>query len=160
MEFGPPKSQAGNRVVALPAAAVAELRTHLRDFVGTDSESLLFTGEKGGLLRTSNFRRAVDWSQAVKRCGLPDGFHCHDLRHTGNNLAAAAGASTRELMHRMGHSSMRAALIYQHATNERDREIALGIDARLAMRQDLAREWPTESGPEAAATEVAAGHGP
>jgi hypothetical protein len=23
--------------------------------------------------------------------------------HTGNNLAAAAGASTRELMHRMGH---------------------------------------------------------
>ncbi|GAA3858478.1 hypothetical protein GCM10022243_25210 [Saccharothrix violaceirubra] len=34
-------------------------------------------------------------------------------------LAAAAGASTRELMHRMGHGSMRAALIYQHATSER-----------------------------------------
>jgi integrase len=131
MEFGPPKSQAGNRVVALPAAAVAELRTHLRDFVATDPGSLLFTGEKGGLLRTSNFRRAVDWSQAVKRSGLADGFHFHDLRHTGNNLAAAAGASTRELMHRMGHSSMRAALIYQHATSARDREIALGIEARL-----------------------------
>jgi hypothetical protein len=31
-------------------------------------------------------------------------------------LAAPSGASTRELMHRMGHASMRAALIYQHAT--------------------------------------------
>jgi hypothetical protein len=38
----------------------------------------------------------------------------------------------RELMHRMGHASMRAALIYQHATSERDREIADNIDKRLA----------------------------
>jgi hypothetical protein len=35
-------------------------------------------------------------------------------------------------MHRMGHASMRAALIYQHATSERDREIAAGIDKRIA----------------------------
>jgi hypothetical protein len=119
----------------------------------------VYRGE-GRLARTSNFRRAVGWSQAVKRCGLPDGFHFHHLRHAGNNLAAAAGVSTRELMHRMGHSSMRAALIYQHATNDRDREIALGIDARLAMRQDLAREWPAESGPASAANEEASGSGP
>jgi integrase len=75
------------------------------------------------------------------RSGLPDGFHFHDLRHTGNKLAVAAGASTRELMYRMGQSGVRAALIYQHATNDRDCEIALAIDAGLAMRQDLAREW-------------------
>ncbi len=48
----------------------------------------------------------------------------HDLRDTGNQLAAAAGASTRELMHRMGNGSTRAALIHQHATGERDRAIA------------------------------------
>jgi hypothetical protein len=35
-------------------------------------------------------------------------------------------------MHRMGHASMRAALIYQHATSERDREIAAGMDRRIA----------------------------
>jgi hypothetical protein len=35
-------------------------------------------------------------------------------------------------MHRMGQSSMRAALIYQHATSERDREIADGMDRRIA----------------------------
>ncbi|NES29027.1 hypothetical protein GCE86_19270 [Micromonospora terminaliae] len=51
--------------------------------------------------------------------------------HTGNTLAAASGASTRELMHRMGHATMRAALIYQHATSERDREIASAMDRRI-----------------------------
>jgi integrase len=62
---------------------------------------------------------------------MPVGFTFHDLRHSGNTLAAASGASTRELMTRMGHSSMRAALLYQHATRERDREIADAIDQRL-----------------------------
>ena len=73
----------------------------------------------------------------MKKAGAsaPTGLHLHDLRHTGNNLAAASGASTRELMHRMGHSSMRAALIYQHATSERDREIAEGMDKRIAKQQ-------------------------
>ena len=63
--------------------------------------------------------------------GMRAGFHFHDLRHTGNNIAAASGASTRELMHRMGHASMRAALIYQHATSDRDREIADTMDKRI-----------------------------
>jgi transposase len=52
------------------------------------------------------------------------GLHFHDLRHTGNTLASTAGASTRESMTRMGHSSSRAALIYQHMTSDRDRAIA------------------------------------
>jgi hypothetical protein len=34
-------------------------------------------------------------------------------------------------MHRMGHGSMRAALIYQHATDERDREIADALQVRI-----------------------------
>jgi hypothetical protein len=38
-------------------------------------------------------------------------------------------------MHRMGHASMRAALIYQHATSERDKEIAESMDKRIAKQQ-------------------------
>jgi hypothetical protein len=34
-------------------------------------------------------------------------------------------------MGRMGHASMRAALIYQHRTAERDRVIAEALDAML-----------------------------
>jgi excisionase family DNA binding protein len=135
MEFGPPKSEAGKRTVALPAAAIAALRPHLFQFVDADQDALVFVGDKNGVLRSGNFRRAVKWAESVKKAGLPANFHFHDLRHVGNNLAAAAGASTRELMHRMGHSSMRAALIYQHAISERDREIADGIDQRIAKAQ-------------------------
>jgi integrase len=132
MEFGPPKSDAGVRVVALPAAAVTALRPHIKEHVGEELDALVFTGTKGAVLRTGNFRRAVKWAASVKAAGIAGDFHFHDLRHTGNTLAAASGASTRELMHRMGQSSMRAALIYQHATSERDREIAAGMDRRIA----------------------------
>ena len=36
----------------------------------------------------------------------------------------------------MGHASMRAALIYQHATSKRDREIAAAIDERIGRGSD------------------------
>lgn len=39
-----------------------------------------------------------------------------------------AAVSLRELMDRMGHASTRAALNYLHAREERDREIADGIE--------------------------------
>lgn len=46
-------------------------------------------------------------------------------------MAAATGASTKELMHRLGHASPRAALRYQHATTKRDEAIADGIDRMI-----------------------------
>ena len=63
------------------------------------------------------------------------GVHFYDLRHTGGTLAAT-GASLKELMARLGHSSTRAALIYQHATRDRDQAIAmaLGGPARRGRR--------------------------
>jgi hypothetical protein len=39
-------------------------------------------------------------------------------------MTAAAGASLRELMDRMGHSSTRAALVYLHGSDVRQQEIA------------------------------------
>ncbi len=47
----------------------------------------------------------MTWRETVDRLGLA-GFHFHDLRNTGNTLAASAGASTRELMYRLGHSTV------------------------------------------------------
>ena len=47
------------------------------------------------------------------------------------------GASTRELMGRMGHASMDAALIYQHRTADRDRAIADAIDLMLTRFDEL-----------------------
>lgn len=50
----------------------------------------------------------------------------------GNTWAAAAVASVKELMARMGHASTRAAMIYLHSTRERDKEIAKGLGKRIA----------------------------
>jgi hypothetical protein len=69
--------------------------------------------------------------KARDEAGLP-GLYLHDLRHTGNTIAAATGASLRELMERMGHTSTCAALIYQHATRERDEAIAAGMGQMFA----------------------------
>ncbi len=132
---GPPKSDAGFRTVALPSVLVVAVREHLVEFGLEEREGLIFTGPRGAPLRRNNFHRSVRWAEAIAAAGLPEGFRFHDLRHTGNTLTAASGASTRELMHRMGHASMRAALIYQHATNDRDRQIAAALNARISPAQ-------------------------
>jgi integrase len=103
-----PKSRAGKRTVAFTKEIVPELRWHLERFAQPEPSGLVFIGPKGGRLRRSNFRKF--WNRAREAVGMPD-LHFHDLRHTGNTMAASQGASLRELMERMGHSSPRAALI-------------------------------------------------
>jgi integrase len=63
--------------------------------------------------------------------GLP-AIHFHDLRHTGNTLAASAGATLRVVMDRMGHDSERAAMVYLHGSDERQLHIADTL-SKLAM---------------------------
>jgi hypothetical protein len=63
------------------------------------------------------------------------------LRHTAGTLAARTGATSKELMSRLGHASPQAAIVYQHASQDRDRVIAEGLaamaaDAGLAGRLD------------------------
>ncbi len=74
-----------------------------------------------------------------------DTSHLHDLRHTGGTRAATTGASLKELMSRMGHASTRAALIYQHASEDRDKVIveALG-DAFKTARKGTKRRSGTQ----------------
>jgi integrase len=107
----------------------------------------VFVGPNGGRLRRRNFHRL--WTKALANAKIEEtGFHFHDLRHTGNTLAAAAGASTKELMARMGHSSMRAALLYQHASRSRDQQIAEAIsrNIRTARQQRQAEDSPGRKG--------------
>lgn len=75
-------------------------------------------------------RRKHVWRAAVRRTGIPDeiDLHLHDLRHTGSTWTAQSGATLKEVMARIGHSSTRAAMVYQHATRERDRAIAAALD--------------------------------
>ena len=125
---GPPKTEAGRRTVTLPGSVATLLETHLADFVADDPDALVFGTASGQFVQNHNF--GATFSRAVKRCGLPH-TRVHWLRHTGATLAASTGATTKELMHRLGHASSAAALVYQHAVSERDGEIARALDAMV-----------------------------
>lgn len=127
---GPPKSRASVRSVRLPASILSELEAHMAEWSGDGADGLVFTVPSGRPVRRGNFNPDVAWRATVSAMGRP-GFHFHDLRHTGNTLAAGAGVSTRDLMARMGHDSLQAALIYQHATQPVDDLIARSLDRQV-----------------------------
>ena len=82
----------------------------------------------------------IQWGNGVER-------NLHSVRGAGiglsrpapygQHVAASTGASTKELMAGMGHASPRAALIYQHATAERDRAIAEAL-SELTLAEERA----------------------
>jgi len=121
---GPPKTSAGVRTVTIPESIRAEVAAHLAARVGPAPDAVVFTGADGMPLRRKAWTDR--WHRAREEVGLPE-MHFHDCRHTGSTLAAASGATTKELMRRMGHASPRAALIYQHATRDRDAAIAAAL---------------------------------
>jgi len=136
--LGPPKSAAGTRTIVLPALVLPEIEKHLAQYSTPGAGGRVFPSERGGPSRKLTVHK--HWDRArTKVKDLPAGFVFHDLRHTANTMAASAGASTRELMHRMGHGSSAAALRYQHATRERDVEVARLLD-ELATRARNERE--------------------
>jgi hypothetical protein len=73
------------------------------------------------------------------------GIHFHDLRHAGNLLTADAGANLRELMERMGHSTTRAALIYLHGGDQRQRANAETVSDMVRSALGSQPERPAES---------------
>ncbi|MQA96588.1 MAG: tyrosine-type recombinase/integrase [Streptosporangiales bacterium] len=113
MLLGPPKSDAGVREVGIPRAILPAVRGHLDTFVKPEPDAIVFPGPKGGPMRRSGFNKLSAWVHVVRAMGLP-GLHVRDLRHTGNTFAAESGAALRDLMARLGQSSTRAAIIYQH----------------------------------------------
>jgi len=126
-----PKSDAGKRTVALPSPVVAALDAHLAAFTGPRPTDPVFTSPSGTPLRRATLSK--HWQSAVRATGAPDGLHLHDLRHHAATIVARMpGVSTKELMARIGHASPRAALIYQHATAERDQAIAAFLGEQMA----------------------------
>lgn len=116
-----PKSQAGQRDVAIPPHVLPAVKAHLRDHARPGRDGLLFTNRWGDELPPSSLHAAFYPARA--KAGRSD-LRFHDLRHTGNTLAGEAGASLADQMARMGHSTPAAALAYQHSSHARDRVIA------------------------------------
>lgn len=122
---GEPKTDAGKRTVAIPPHVLPILAVHMDTWAGTDR---VFVGRDGRPMRGDAIRQA--FHRARRKTGLP-GFRFHDLRHTGQTLAAATGATVKDLM-------PVASYRYLHAVDGRDAEIASAL-SELAAHGDAAK---------------------
>jgi integrase len=124
-----PKSEAGKRDVNIPPHLMPAVKAHLGKYVRPAQDALVFPAVHGGHLNPGSLRRA--YGPAREAAGRPD-LRFHDLRHTGAVLAAATGATLAELMARLGHSTVSAAMRYQHAAADRDKVIAAALSELAA----------------------------
>lgn len=118
---GKTKSEAGVRSIALPPHIFPDVLKHLREFTADFPESLLFPAADGAshLAQSSFVKHWYPARRAAKRSDLP--FHA--LRHYGATRFAQTGATLKEIQARLGHSTVAAAMRYQH-TAGRDAELA------------------------------------
>ncbi|MFJ4920251.1 hypothetical protein [Streptomyces sp. NPDC088725] len=98
--------------------------------------------EAGRQIELSGAELPDEGEECPRELGLPEGFRFHGLRHTGNTVVTQSGGTPKDAMVRAGQSSGKAALIYQHSTLERQKEVVAGLDARVrgGERHDVADE--------------------
>lgn len=130
LDFDLPKSQASIRTLPAVDALSADLAQHLKEFVGPGDDALLFTTASGLPLQTFY----PIWNRARLKVGRPD-LRLHDLRHTGQTLAALSGATEAELMHRMGHSTTAASRVYTHSTAEHAQAVSAQLSRVISAHQ-------------------------
>ena len=139
-----PKSRAGKRTVAFPEEIVPEIGWHLDRFAEPGERDSCSSDRRAAscAARTSTSRsgarREPRWacrSFIFMTCGIQAAL-----------VAAASGATLKELMARLGHSSVRAAMIYQHATRDRDQAIAKALGAFVREVRDASGESATGHG--------------
>jgi integrase len=121
-----PKSEAGLRTVAIPPHLMPLVHQHLIEHTARGQDALLFAAvnDPARQVAPSTTRR---WYYRARDAAARPDLKFHDLRHTGAVLAAATGATLAELMARLGHSTVSAALRYQHAAQDRDTAIAAAL---------------------------------
>jgi hypothetical protein len=117
---------------------------------GTDSWGVAAVSIGGVADRVTAERAAIE-AAAARACSWKARARAATGDHGGVGMARedlASGlrdrraASLRELMERMGHTSTRAALNYQHATRQRDEAIAAAMGEVLAS---VRRKGPARS---------------
>lgn len=126
---GTPKSDAGVRDVYIPPHIVPTLRRHLDEHAQPGPDGLLFPNTEGKHMHHGSLYKV--YKPARLAAGRPD-LSWHGLRHTGATMAAQQGATLAELMERLGHSTVGAALRYQHAASDRQAELARRLSAMAA----------------------------
>jgi integrase len=125
------------RTVVVPPHVRQDLIDHLEHHVGQTADALLFPPARGGCHLDNKVFSDSYFKPALKAIGC-DGVTPHGLRHFAGTQAARVG-NLVETMGRLGHSTVKASLIYQQIVSGRDAEVAEALSV-------LAREADTAAG--------------
>ena len=125
------------------AAVSASLVKELRDQTGAGMMDCKRALEEanGDLEAAKRLLRERGMASAAKRAGreTTEGLVGYRISDTHGTMVAQAGATTKETMRRLGQSTIQAAMIYQHATDERDQSIAKAIGDAVEAAMEAAR---------------------
>lgn len=128
---GNTKTVRSKRPVTVPPHVAAMIRDHMKVNTRKGPESFLVTTTRGQRLSKSAFTHSL--KKGYAKIGRTD-LRVHDLRAVGATYAAQAGATTKELMARLGHTTPRMAMKYQMASEARDEALAEAM-SKLASVQ-------------------------
>ena len=126
-----PKSEAGERTIALGPVLAEELWQHRRRtaFSG-DSERVFCHPQTGGVLDHKRYAKTLRLALAKAKIDKPM-RPFHDGRHTAITNAAAAGTPPEALMTRSGHSDYATTRLYIDLAGESFREEAERLEGRV-----------------------------
>ncbi len=136
--FSEPKSEAGKRMVVLPAVTVTKLQVHRvvqgyeRLFAGSNwqENDLIFPSILGTPLDPRNLYR--DFKAVLRQAGLPD-IRFHDLRHTAASLLLQQGVHPKVVQELLGHSDIALTLnTYSHVLPGIQEKAAQSLDDLLS----------------------------
>ena len=132
LEFGPPKTAASARTVALGSQAAALLQRQ------RDRKTLRFRCELPEYVWDNGFGEPIKprtlihaFGKAVEAAGLPR-IRMHDLRHTAATLMRRAGVEVEEVAAALGHADAATThRIYSHVLPDRRRVAVEALDRAL-----------------------------
>lgn len=129
-----PKTRAAIRTVYAPELLRDGLAAHLKAKSTASRDGLLFTARDGRSPMHSTILREAHLKgrAAISRPTL----RIHDLRKTAATLAAQQGATVKEIMVMLGHTTPEVAMIYQAAGEQRLKDIANRMDDALKHSDD------------------------
>jgi integrase len=128
--YGPPKSDAGVRVVPLGQVAAGALVAHEGAY-GHGVHGLIWTTRQHHPV--SRWRAAEIWQLATKGMAVRPRSGWHDLRHHHASLLIQAGMSPRAVADRLGHSDPAETLrTYAHLWPSDSAALTAVVDAALA----------------------------
>ena len=127
----PPKTPQSRRTLQMPTVAREWLVRH-REQHGNPKTGYLFQTATGTPIANENFWR-WGWKPALRKAGLDEGLHYHDLRHGAISLLLQQGIPVPVVSSFAGHADPAITMkVYAHVIAGTSGMAAAGMDAVLS----------------------------